>query len=369
LSSLVYTGKQLIAVGAYGIILNSRDGVTWETRFSGTTVNLSNVIWTGDSFFAVGDSGTILTSSDGTNWSNIISPTIKNLRAITKTSELIVAVGDSGTILTSQNGLTWTKRNLETDCQLNSITWTGSQFVTVGASIIIVHSKWYDYSDFGSGQVYTSPDGIVWTQKKPGTNKPLNFVLWTGNQLIATGSSILTSLDGEIWKNVENTGPLFSVTLTDKELIAVGSSNTILTSQDGNVWEKTLSGTYNWLHSITCTESLLVAVGKHGTILTSPQEITGNKQQLSRASFDFHRPCITAVPNSEGQILVNMSGFSLSKDIIFYMYNASGKCIQITKSPALPSIRIPYGNLASGRYFLEALTNNSKASNSFVICK
>jgi len=64
----------LVAVGEHGTILTSADGASWTARASGTSWELRGVTWTGSAFFAVGDLGTLLRSADGVTWTSIPTP-------------------------------------------------------------------------------------------------------------------------------------------------------------------------------------------------------------------------------------------------------------------------------------------------------
>ena len=62
LNGVTYANDLFVAVGGYGKILTSPDGVTWMTRTSGTTNNLNGVTYGGGQFVAVGASGQVVTS-------------------------------------------------------------------------------------------------------------------------------------------------------------------------------------------------------------------------------------------------------------------------------------------------------------------
>ena len=115
-----------------------------------------------------------------------------------------------------------------------------------------------------------------WTVQNSGTNAPLYSVTWTGNQLVAVGEEIiLTSPDGINWTVRASMSPTFQcilnyVTWTGSQLVALDYEGAILTSPDGITWTTQQSGTRYPLTSVTWTGNKLVAVGALGTILTSP---------------------------------------------------------------------------------------------------
>ena len=59
---LTYGNGLFVAVGKYGTILTSRNGVKWIRRASGTSNDLNGVTYGNGIFVAVGRYGTILTS-------------------------------------------------------------------------------------------------------------------------------------------------------------------------------------------------------------------------------------------------------------------------------------------------------------------
>jgi hypothetical protein len=121
------------------------------------------------------------------------------------------------------------------------VRWSGTQLVTVGDAI------------------FTSPDGLVWTQQAPPA-APLNDVVWTGSLWVAVGdqSIVLTSPDGVAWTSRAVPLPagaaLQGVAGTAQRLIAVGSepapfpgsqTAVILTSIDGGAtWAQVAQGAY-----------------------------------------------------------------------------------------------------------------------------
>ena len=64
LESVVAGDPGVVAVGDYGSILFSPEGISWTAVDSGTTAYLNDVVWTGEAFFAVGDGGAVVTSAE-----------------------------------------------------------------------------------------------------------------------------------------------------------------------------------------------------------------------------------------------------------------------------------------------------------------
>lgn len=267
LRRVTWTGTQLVAVGDSGTILTSPDGVVWTPRTSGTTAHLRDIVSTGSQLVAVGGDSTVLTSPDGLSWTSRKSGTTSFLTGVTWTGTQLVAVGGEGTVLTSPDGITWTPRASGVDCSFSDIAWTGTQLVVVGNPV------------GASMTIHTSPDGTVWAHHAVGSAGGwLAGVAGTTAQIVAVGvvGVIFSSSDGVSWTQCTSgtSSDLRGVTTTDRGFAAVGRDGTILTSSDGVSWSVRTSGVSTYLRGITSTGSQLVAVGEGGTILTSPCVLT-----------------------------------------------------------------------------------------------
>lgn len=89
------------AVTRSGSIETSLDATAWTTRVCPTASSLYAVVWTGQELVAVGAAGTILASPDGTSWLSRTSGTAEDLRGVAWSGTTFVAVGSQGTILSS----------------------------------------------------------------------------------------------------------------------------------------------------------------------------------------------------------------------------------------------------------------------------
>jgi hypothetical protein len=110
LTSLFWTGSQIVAVGRFGSIITSPDGNTWTLQNSGVTANLYGITGTSNRMAAIGaelnhnsaDSvGIILSSRDGITWSKRISGNIYPLKDIAYADSQFIAVGDNGAVIVS----------------------------------------------------------------------------------------------------------------------------------------------------------------------------------------------------------------------------------------------------------------------------
>ena len=51
-----------------GLIMTSKDCITWKTQESGVKETLTDIGWNNNQFIAVGLNGVVLTSNDGIGW-------------------------------------------------------------------------------------------------------------------------------------------------------------------------------------------------------------------------------------------------------------------------------------------------------------
>ena len=178
----------------------------------------------------------------------------------------------------NEPGATWTLRVLGFN-DLKRVAYGNGLFVAVGGSPSrgspLNIGIYYDFP-----VVYTSPDGVEWTEQFLPTSIWLPKSYWLegvtyGNGLfVAVGwiGAIFTSPDGVNWTSrfSPTFSPLYSVTYGNGRFVAVGYNGTILTSPDGETWTKRTSPTSNFLNGVTYGNGRFVAVGWRGTVLTSP---------------------------------------------------------------------------------------------------
>jgi hypothetical protein len=129
-----------VAVGYYGSVYTSPDGVSWTERTSGTTERLYRVAYGKNIFVAVGWNGNIFTSPDGVSWAQQTSPTGNTLYGVSYGNGTFIAVGHNGTIITSTNGITWTKSTSGTTELLEGAGFGNNRFVAVGGNGAILQS-------------------------------------------------------------------------------------------------------------------------------------------------------------------------------------------------------------------------------------
>ncbi|MGH8597249.1 MAG: WD40/YVTN/BNR-like repeat-containing protein, partial [Gammaproteobacteria bacterium] len=110
------SGQSGVAVGAFGVILESKDsGASWVKADSGTEYALLGVAVNGDKRIIVGQRGTVLLGKPEGGWEKIDSKSESRLMQVSvNTAGLAIAVGEFGSVLRSRDaGRTWEKLTLD----------------------------------------------------------------------------------------------------------------------------------------------------------------------------------------------------------------------------------------------------------------
>lgn len=309
LNAVASSPTRSVAVGLYGHIVTSSDGVNWSAQNVGTNRHLTDIIYAGGRFVAVGalyDASGVhslaLTSTDGVTWTE--RPTHSRWwKSIAYGNGLFVAAGDY-TIDTSPDGITWTRQTPHFYDQLQGIAYGNGVFVTMGVWHDGRGSYYYGVQRsqdginwsgtdapanallrgiaFGAGNfvmvgdgglVFTSPDGIAWTQRGSGTWATLHDVAFVDGWFFAVGGSgtVIRSQDGGQWFGAHDSEPceLYGVGNGVGGAVAVGERSCVLTSTDRQIWSSPVAATYSELRGVTFAQQKYVAVGKEGSGVVS----------------------------------------------------------------------------------------------------
>jgi hypothetical protein len=280
LEDIVWTGSQFVAVGAYGTIRTSPDGLVWTTRDSGTTTHLRGVAWNGNKLIAVGTSSSILSSDDGVTWSSADAGFNASLNKILWDGSQFVAVGSgiNSQVATSPDGVTWTARNASTFyVSLVDVAWNGTTYVAVASG-----SGIYNY-------VYTSSNAITWTRYHLGPWATGRSITTDGTQFVVPADRyVLTSLDGETWdlRLSSNDNP-YSVyaSLWDGSQFILSGGNAILTSPDGITWTPQAGLGLGSVQSLETSGSQYLGVGRYGNTVNSPDLVAWTTQLTGPVSL------------------------------------------------------------------------------------
>ena len=278
LGGIAYGNGLFVAVGIYGTIITSPDGITWTERTSGTSNHLSSVVYGNGLFVAVGGerlNESILTSSDGITWTERgAGLTNKGLNSVTYGNGLFVIAGGLA-LLTSSDGITWTDRYSQSMMPLYSVAYENGLFIAGGLRL----------------NVYTSPDGITWTERYLGTDngKRLYSIAFGNHIYVAVGeykslstedrATVLTSRDGITWvERMPNlpTRNFNAIIYKNGMFIATGENGIIAVTQDGVEWTVLTAGKY--IGSLIFGKSIFLSVYNDADrghyIQTSPDGIT-----------------------------------------------------------------------------------------------
>jgi hypothetical protein len=158
-----------VAVGTGGFVTTSTNGTDWTSGNVGgsfANVYLENLIHDGTQFISAGRDysfastnwvGVVYTSTDGTSWTKRYdSGSAGWLMDVARGDGIRVAVGYYGTILRSTDGHLWSPVAAGISDNLRSIAYGNGVFTAVGTA------------PSGTAVVYTSPDGLSWTDRSAG---------------------------------------------------------------------------------------------------------------------------------------------------------------------------------------------------------
>jgi hypothetical protein len=211
------------------------------------------------------DGNTVVGSNSPTLALNNTTSTSAGNYTVTITNAVGSVTSAAATLVVDAPATTFTQRR-RTSGSSNSL-W---DFASGNGTMVAVGSP---------GLLYTSTDGVAWTQRASGTNEWLVGVAFGNNQFVAVGDNgrILRSSDGVLWTYAANEGTIFrlnGVIYARDRWVAVGENGVIVTSTDANTWSPVLSGTTNYLHGLVYHEGFFIATGGKGTVLSSTDGLT-----------------------------------------------------------------------------------------------
>jgi hypothetical protein len=185
-NAIGFGGGQFVAVGAYGTLLTSSDGLSWSLRRSGSQEYLGSIAYGNGQFVTLDLYGAILSSPDGLNWVHRQSAPGYSPFSIAFGNGQFVAVGGV-TMLTSADGTNWAKRDSATinSSDLRAVTYGNGHFLAVGMEGAILES----------GAVIT----LALTSKRGA--EPLSLSVTGPTNL---GYTIQSSTDLNSWRAVTN---------------------------------------------------------------------------------------------------------------------------------------------------------------------
>lgn len=313
-----HTGMQIEAF--------AQPGGTWFWNVPNNNVRnwLWDVMHLPAFYIAVGDFGTILSSGNGVDWTLELPPPqaeSSTLLGIGGTTNLLVAVGSGGTVIYSPNLVT------------NIVVTNNSGIVTQTVSTLGViwhHSRIASTNDFqavaclnnslyvvagGKGSIFTSLTGAEWNRETtPTTDFLSSLVEWPGG-LVAAGDNgtLLISKDGKTWTQVGAVSGnwIYKVRWLNGVLVGVGQKGTILTSSDAITWTPRVSGTQAWLSDALFIQDSWFVVGHSGTVLSSADLETW----VARGTIT-QKSLYGAATDSRQMICVGVEGLILRSPVV-----------------------------------------------------
>ncbi len=338
MNCVAYGDGLWVAVGDFGAIATSTDGVNWTHRESSapkdwgvdqiTGFEITSVAFGNGKWVACGEGGLVYTSSNGTEWSHHLAYEAEHnfFEEIVYAEGLWVMTGTYTGVLTSSDGDSWVQRSIDQANWIWALAYGNGQWVCV---------------DTG-GKLYSSTDAGSW--RLQGTvpvdnNQWIEDIHHADGQWIAvsdkpstTGSGkIFSSTDLESWTLREEVPlhKLLSVSHANGLWIACGGANGIadaiadsgyeggvmLTSPDGITWtERPIArSTINWevAHG---NGRWLAASSSHGGLAYSDNGINWHSHQAHSIDTlplildaDYHDGMWVA-SQTEGTILQSTDG-------------------------------------------------------------
>ncbi len=294
-------------VGDGGAMVTSPDGISWSVMFLADMVNARSVATDGSRLAVVGDvydssAGIyrkgILSTTDGLNWQGVNASQLSyaDLKGVAYANNLWVAVGASK-VFTSSDGLAWTDNALPKQTTFNGVAWGGGRWIVVGNSRTIL----------------TSTDGAAWTDVTPTNITSATFyrAAYANGRWVVVGSSgrIANSTNGTNWNSATSgvTSTIYGVADWQGQFIAATSDGKLLSSADGSTWGSVSLSPARSLYAVRSAGSQIVAVGDYGNIFQGNSLAT-----VGVVSGGRHNDIYALLPSDEAVIA---GGYGFDSDI------------------------------------------------------
>jgi hypothetical protein len=286
-----------VAVGTGGQIDTSPDGVTWTGRSSSTNPTFNAVAYGGGRWVAVALDG-VHTSTDGTTWTR--TSTTANAWRVAYSGGLWVLITTTAVVYTSADGLNWTQRS-DIAAFSPSLEAHGGVFLTFGAGGVILRST----------------DGINWSTRTSGTTETINAMAygngrWLGVTNDVNGTIVYSDDEGLTWTaTTVGYAPFFprmvSVAYGDGQFVALGVMSgggpCFDVSHDGLTWG-VASGSGGFISagesnpvSVTYAGTW-VALDASGAAASSPDAATWTRRGTIGSNQDVFGVVLNQPPNA-----------------------------------------------------------------------
>lgn len=229
----------------------SDDGIIWDQTSAAENNTWNDVVFANNKFVAVSSDGTnrVMTSTDGRTWVSASASAARAWVSITFDSSIFVAASSTGgttDVMTSPDGTNWTTQTSPNDT-FQSVGSGNGLFVLLGSTNLI----------------YTSVDGITWTQRTPAqasTYQDVTFGdgVYVAVKLAADTNATMFSTNGIDWtlKAFPASTQFKSIAFGNNTFVAVGVSTG--TSSTGHTQVQTLPTEYGNENQYDDVENVVV---------------------------------------------------------------------------------------------------------------
>lgn len=253
--------REVVAVGARGVALRSRDhGRRWSRFSVGTRATLHAVQITDARTLIAGDGGTLLRGVDSEHLARVAVPTTQSWNAVWSQGSVAVAVGQGGAVMrSSDGGARWQPVESGTQRTLTAVWGSGpDDLYAVGAG----------------GAILVSADaGASWTLLPNTTSDDLRAVRGRARRevyIVGSSGTVLHTRDGVQFVNEASGAPgdLLGIALRGDKLFAVGVRGAITTRDPGGRWRLLPGGHRGTLHAVwRGRDGSACAAGQGGAVL------------------------------------------------------------------------------------------------------
>jgi hypothetical protein len=181
--ALAHTGSRWVAVGGYGMRLESADGATWKNHALDTIAAHPHgcLVVVGTSLVACNDNGARSWSTDGETWIYATGALDSGSSELAVGNGVVVGIGGTKLVTSTDGGKTWT---------------AGTPFDTVGGGLVFANGH---FTHLGTNAVYTSSDGNTWTKTTAMGVSPAALTFGHGTYVAVAGHTFWRSTDGTTW--------------------------------------------------------------------------------------------------------------------------------------------------------------------------
>lgn len=241
-TSYVKGNNEYVAVGNYGTVMKSSDGVNWSAYSRFANYQFTAIAWNGENYIISGANTTynheainrqaqLFISKDAVSWNKIEFDFDDSILFMEYGSKKFIATGLQG-VYSSKDGSKWEKvMDFKDSYQFHPLLFVNGQF------FLTVYEQ---------NKIYTSKDGVNWKSSKYDTNAAIESFIYYKGQYIGISDAIYKSSDGIKWTKLSASpaGVWFrSITTDGKKVVAMGTGGNatdqvVYTSENLSKWTK-----------------------------------------------------------------------------------------------------------------------------------